>query len=173
MTGCCDSQVRPGYTEGQSNRGPIHSVDNMRPHMTFLGRRLRHTDRDAPWLALAVVALTMCLACSGSTAPKYAFIGDWQGANFYIINIRQSGGAIAGIAEFSPPQTGISTGPPLPSYNVPARGQVSGTELRMQIDAFGDTAASTWTGHFRDATTVVGAWNVNGQSHPDALFKVF
>jgi hypothetical protein len=109
-------------------------------------------------------------ACSGSTGPSDSLAGTWQGESFFLLDVQQSGGSVRGTMEIPPSIGGVTTGPP-ETIKAPMIGRVSGSSVELQIDGFGDVPASTWSGHFRDASTVVGAWTVGDQSHPDSLVK--
>lgn len=125
---------------------------------------------------LATSVVLSCITCSSNTGPTYSLAGQWQGSQFQLTDVRQIGSAVAGT--FDIPFNGINTGgcDPNSTITAPMTGRVSGTLVRLQIDSFGtlcgEVPASTWTGHFRDASTVLGAWTVDDNTIPDSLVRL-
>jgi hypothetical protein len=125
-------------------------------------------------MALGAALALAWIACATSTGPGYSLAGLWVGGNFNLLDVQQSGGAVTGTMAIggSPPSMGgISTGPGSPEITAPMSGQVAGSLIELKIGSFAGTPASTWSGHFRDANTVLGTWTVGVQSIPDSLVR--
>jgi hypothetical protein len=144
----------------------------MRPMATTRLRLLARGMRRVGPVALAAAVVFGCSACSGSTGPTFSLAGAWQGESFFLVDVQQSGGSVRGTMEIPPSVGGINTGTGnSETIKSPMTGHVSGSTVELQIDSFGDVPASRWSGHFRDASTVLGAWTIGDQSHPDSLVK--